>query len=65
MERLYLKISLNVCSIVSYSVGDSEVDELDLTADYDEVGGLEIGMYNFFLMNNMHGLKHLPMSTCD
>lgn len=52
-------ISLNVGGIVRNGIGNTEINEFQLTFDQDEVGRFEIRMNNFLLVYHMHGLKHL------
>ena len=59
LQTLYLVVSLDVSSVVCDSIGNAEIDQLQLPADEHEVGWLQIRVHNFFLVYDMYCLQHL------
>jgi hypothetical protein len=55
----YLMISLNVSGVVSDGICDPKIYQFELPADKDEIGRLEVGVHDLFLMDHVYGLKHL------
>lgn len=58
-------ISLNVGGITRNSIRNTEVNQLQLAFDEDEIGRLQIGMNDLLFMYNMNCLKHLLPVVCD
>ena len=54
-----MTFAVNVCGVVCDGVGNSEVDEFELTADNDEICRLQIGVDNLFFVDDMDSLQHL------
>ena len=52
-------ISLNVSSIVCNSIGNAEVNQLQLPPHEHEVSWLQIRVHDFLLVYDMHRLQHL------
>jgi hypothetical protein len=55
----HLMISLYIGGVIGDGICDTKVDQLELTADQDEICRLEIGMHNLLFVDHMYGLKHL------
>jgi hypothetical protein len=56
-------VSLDVGSVIGNGIGNSKVDQLELSTDKNEIRGLEVRMHDLLFMDNLHGLEHLVIAT--
>jgi hypothetical protein len=56
-------VSLDVSSVIGNGIGNSKVDQFELSTDKDEISRLEVRMHNLLFMDNLHGLKHLIITS--
>lgn len=56
---MYLMISLNVCSVIRDGIGDTKVDQFQLTTNEDKICRLQVRMDDLLLVNDVHCLQHL------
>lgn len=51
--------AVDIGGIVCDGIGDSKVDEFELTTNDDEIRRLQVGMDDFLFMDDMNSLEHL------
>ena len=52
----YLVISLDIGSIIRNRICNAKVNQFEFAFHEDEIGGFEVGVDNFLLVDDMHGL---------
>jgi len=60
-----LTFTVDVDGVVLNRVGNAEVDQLQLAADEEKVGGFQVGVDNVVLMDDVNALKHLTPVISD
>jgi hypothetical protein len=54
-----LVVPLDVGCIVRNGIRNTEIYEFELTAYEDKISRLQVGVYDFFFMNDVYRVKHL------
>jgi hypothetical protein len=56
-------VSLDVGRVIGNGIGNSKVDQLELSTNKNEIRGLEVRVYDLLFVNNLHSLEHLVIAT--